>query len=171
MSDYIIDTNVWLAASEEGDFTGEAMDICRQFLESIKQTASAKIVMDLASFEEGDTPGNSVLDELKRNIVEGSYAHDLFYKHFLRDFRIELVELSYDHEGAVLPNGVQIMQKFEDGKVAPFEPNDRKWIALYMMHPLNPIYVARDSDWENAREDLIQHGVQVHQLITGRHIV
>src|SRR5690606_1202464 len=99
MSDYIVDTNVWVAASEEGDFTGEEMDTCREFLEMIKQTAAAKIVMDQASFEDGDTPGNSVLDELKRNLTEGSYAFDLFYKHILRDFRIELIELSYDEEG------------------------------------------------------------------------
>ncbi|ETT49758.1 hypothetical protein C162_12768 [Paenibacillus sp. FSL R7-269] len=169
MNNYIIDTNVWMVASEEGDFSAETMDICRQFLQSIKQNSAAKVVMDQASFDT-NVPGNSVYYELKRNLVEGSYAHDLFNKYILNEFRFELIELNYDSEGAVIPGGIQIFQRFAGGGVVPFEPNDRKWIALYLNCPSNPIFNACDSDWENAREDLIANKIRVHQLLTGNHI-
>jgi len=118
-----------------------------------------------------DPPGNSVLKELKRNLREGDYAHDLFWKHFFSRGLITPVSLQYDSEGAILPGGITINQVEPNGKVTPFEPNDRKWIALYLTHGSTPpIQVAADSDWEKARADLTKHGIKVNQLCSGNHI-
>lgn len=165
MSEYIVDTNVWVAASGNASCSAECMLNCLDFLEALKQT-SASIVMDLDS----QPPGNSVLQELIKNLNEGDYSYDLFWRHFYAHGLICHVKLNYDEEGASLPEGLTINQKDFNGSVLPFEPNDRKWIALYLKHPVNPIYNATDSDWEKAREDLTRHGIKIHQLCSRNHI-
>ncbi len=166
VSDYIIDTNVWMAASGNATCNDSCMRACLEFLEMLRQTG-ASVVIDT----EDNPPGNSVLGELRRNLREGDYAHDLFWGHFFNQWLITPVALCYDSAGAVIPGGIVINQKEPDGTTIPFEPNDRKWIALYLAHgSTSPIYNATDSDWEKARADLLKHRIEVHQLCTGDHI-
>lgn len=166
MSDYIVDTNVWATAAGYAECDEECMLACVEFLEMLRET-SASIVIDCE-----DAPsGNSVLGELKRNLREGDYTHDLFWRHFFNLGLINHVVLQYNHEGAVIPGGIEIRQVEPDGSFTPFDPSDRKWIALYLTHgSASPIHNATDSDWEKARADLTANNIRVHQLCTGNHI-
>lgn len=166
MNDYIVDTNVWAAAAGYAECDEACMLACLEFLEMLRET-SASIVIDC----EETPPGNSVLGELKRNLREGDYAHDLLWRHFFNRGLIKPIALQYDDEGAVIPGGITIRQVEPDGSLSPFDPSDRKWIALYVTHGATPpIHNATDSDWEKARVDLTANNVKVHQLCTCNHI-
>ena len=174
MSKFIIDTNVWVVASGKApQSTPECVEACLEILRSLQQ-AGASLVVDEASFM-SNPPGNSVLEEFKNNLDEGDYGYDLFWrKLFPRwgvDWEVDLVELLYDVSGAILPNGITITQQHPDGGSGPFEPNDRKWIALQLIHPNHPVINnATDSDWEKARQDLTTNNIKIKQLCTGRDI-
>ncbi len=169
MSEFIIDTNVWAVASGKyPQSTPECHEACLEILKSLREVG-ASLVMDEASFM-SNPPGNSVLEELKNNLVEGDYGHDLFWRELYTRWGIDLIELDYDSSGAILPNGIVITQQ-DNGASCPFEPNDRKWIALHLKHPNNPmIHNAVDSDWEKARCDLTCNNIKIRQLCTGRDI-
>ena len=165
MAEYIIDTNVWVVASggHEGAF-GDCVMACIELLSGLREQGAA-LVMDESSFL-GECPGNSVLRELKDNLREGGYGHDLFWNHVFHNGCFTPVRIDHDDEGAALP--MVILQREQDGSTNSFEPSDRKWIALQLAHPLHPeIHNAVDGDWEKARQDLATYGIRVKQLCRG----
>jgi len=166
MSGRIIDTNVWIAASDKSTCSPECMERCIDFLKEFV-ASSEKLVWDEASFDtHNNPPGNSAYKELKDNLYQGDYAFDLFNSHFMNHYLFDLIELSYNEEGAVLDGGIEINQVELDGIVHPFEPADRKWIALHLKHSEHPvIYNATDGDWHKARQDLQKHGIVVKELV------
>lgn len=164
---FIVDTNVWVRGSQvtQGGLSDPCTKACFEFLQMIEETG-ATVVFDMASIEGAEVPGNTVLQELNRNLSPQDYAYDLFWKNiFYGEGRIEFVSLQYDEEGALYPEGMTIHQVEDDGTERPFEPNDRKWIALHAFHEEHPpIYNALDGDWHKARRDLEKHGIVVKQL-------
>jgi hypothetical protein len=166
VSGRIIDTNVWVAASGKSSCSLECMERCIDFLNEFV-ASKEKLVWDEASFDtHNNPPGDSAYKELKDNLCPGDFAFDLFNNHIMNNFQFDLIELSYDEAGAVLEGGIVINQVESDGTVHPFEPDDRKWIALHLKHPEHPvIYNATDSDWHKARGDLQKNGIAVIEFM------
>lgn len=95
----------------------------------------------------------------------------MFWRELFNQGKYELIQLQYNEEGAILPGAMKIYQIEDDGSRHPFEPSDRKWIALQVLNPDHPsIYNATDSDWEKARNDLVRYNIKVCQLCSGRDI-
>ncbi len=165
MSDRIIDTNIWIAASGKSSCSVECMEHCIDFLNEFIATKD-DLVWDKASFDtENNPPGDSAYKELKDNLCPGDFAFDLFNNHIMNDFRFNLIELAYNEAGAIVDGGIEINQVEPEGAVYPFEPDDCKWIALHLRHPEHPaIYNATDSDWYKARQDLQKYGIVVREL-------
>lgn len=161
---YILDTNIWLAAAGKADCLKSCLE-CQNFIANIVETGG-QIVVDAASFIGENPPGNSVWQELKQNFTVQDYYYALFWEHFYNNWKIETVELEYeDGFGAKLPNGIEIFQEEQDGTRHPFEPNDRKWVALHLLHKEHPpIHNATDSDWHKARNDLRKYGIMVNEI-------
>ena len=165
MSGRIIDTNVWIAASGNSNCSVESMESCMDFLNEFV-ASKENLVWDEVSFDtHNNPPGNSAYKEFKNNLQQGDFAFDLFNRHFMNYHLFDLIELSYDETGAVLDGGIEINQVESNGRIYPFEPADRKWIALHLKHPEHPtIYNTTDSDWYKARRDLQKYGIDVKQV-------
>jgi hypothetical protein len=158
MTGRIVDTNVWIVASGGGEdcwMSEDCVESCLQWMSEFRDSKEPLIV-DASSFGEGNVPGTTVIKELRNNLTQGSFGHDLLNRHFMQDFLFELIEIEYDSEGANLPHHLQL---------PGFEPADRKWVALHINHPARPpIHNAADGDWIKQKSHLKTAGIVVVNL-------
>ena len=153
MSEVVIDTNVWVLADRitsdnEGVplYEAECIEACYRWLNRFAE-GSDQLVVDYAY---------RALAKYRDNIREGGFAEQV------------LNQL----ESAVLQRlvFVQIVFDSDDYAILPFpitfkDPEDRKFIALAIARdPIAPIYNATDTDWEKEREQLVSHGLTIHEL-------
>ncbi len=171
MSSRIVDTNVWVAASGGAPHMGEeCTETCFEWFETFKSSWDL-LVIDADSWgsAEHHVPGTSVIGELKANLGPGSYGLDLLNHHFMPLNLFDPIQLEYGGKGAYILEDMDekgdIVDRVDESILPGFEPNDRKWIALHLKHPLRPpIHNAADGDWIKAEEHLRRMDVKVVQL-------
>jgi len=83
----IVDTNVWVVAEGDSWPSETCVQTCLDWLKGFKESGE-RLVVDEASFGNEPVPGETVYKELRRCLSGGSYVHDLFNQHFMKDFFI-----------------------------------------------------------------------------------
>lgn len=147
----VVDTNVLIAAN--GQNTHADIQL---------RAASARYLAEFIDGEDvllEDSCGYA-FEEYKRYMQFSGQpgVGDRFFLWYLRsrwsDARVMSVEI--DHETPIasyLPESLR-----------SFDPSDHKWIAIYLEGDADVVVNVTDSDWRNAREDLLEHGIRVHEL-------
>lgn len=151
MSDYVVDTNVWVQIDvnlanvktrEEALCVIAAQAWIKQFMKS-----GDKLVTDLVR--------RQIIGEYRNNILKGGLAEQ--YLNALetqpRDKRLVEVEIAHDSAGfGLLPFHLR-------------DPKDRKFAAVALAHkPTPPIIDATDTDWEKDKAVLAENGLTVTEL-------
>jgi hypothetical protein len=154
VADYVIDTNVWVMVDKVIDVSKASkeevacIEACRDWLRRFEASDDRLIVDDFAS--------RKILNEYRRSIGQRGRARDLLNRlERLPRERILDVDIAFDADGyAVVPPDLMVVDK-----------DDRKFVAVALAHqPTPPIVDATDTDWEQARELLLRHGIVVQEL-------
>lgn len=105
-----------------------------------------------------------IIQEYKRNLHSGGQpgVGDAFLKWVLTNqanpLRCQVVELRLDDQG----NCIDFPQ---DETLTRFDPSDRKFVAVALVHPDHPPIVnASDTDWWHYRQPLASYRIQVDFL-------
>ena len=151
MTRWVIDTNVPVAANEQGRGDGPSVAAkCRlaaiRFLERVLKNRESVVLDEAGNIEK----------EYRRHLNPKGQpgVGDLFYRRLCRDWKL--------HPRVPLPEGpdgeyLDLPQPVID---AGFDPNDRKFAALANQQNV-PVVNAVDSDWLDARLLLAAHGIRV----------
>jgi len=154
MLNVVVDTNVWATAGksvaevrtvEEADCIEHCADWIVEFLDG-----DYKLIVDSIG---------KVIDEYQYYILPGRFPESELNRLYSELWgRLEYVNIEFDMAGyAVLPETVS----FHD-------PADRKFVALALAcEPHAPIYNAADTDWAKERDQLVEHGLTIHELCPG----
>ena len=168
MNGVVIDTNVMVVANGRAaapQATQECVIRCQARLADILLRASEKILLD---------DKKRMIQEYKNNLNERGRGHgDRFWQ--------ELVRTMYRHREneekvIIVPitplagNGTDF-EEFpnDDPSLKDFHKKDRKFVAVVLAYQGNsghtaPILKAEDSGWEEFRDALAAHGVEVDSI-------
>lgn len=154
MTDYVIDTNVWVVVDKISDIKKlskteiDCIETCRNWLRDFANS-NDKLVID-------GVLTRKILNEYRKNIGQRGRARDLLnqLERLPRERLIE-IDIKFDSDGyAIVPPEVAIQDK-----------NDRKFIAVALAHePTPPIVDATDTDWAKEDKKLLEYGLIIHEL-------
>ena len=152
----IVDTNVaWVASDKSEQASEDCVATCVEKLEQINND-EMKLALDRE---------RRIIDEYQRLEQTGPYSIGYqFYKwvemNWSNPERCDLVSIT-------LVDGLEIdFEEFpDDSKLADFDDDDRKFVAVAYAHPDNPpILQAVDGKWRDFLDALHQNGVTVEYL-------
>lgn len=149
MTDYVVDTNVWVMVDRihEADLTPAELNCierCRDWLYDFVN-GSDRLVVDY---------DNLILGKYRRNLTLSGQARRFLRRLELQPLdRLVYVAIALDENGhAIIP-------------FAFTDPNDRKFIAVALAHNPTPTIInATDSDWHKDRQALEAAGLTIEEL-------
>jgi hypothetical protein len=150
MTDYVVDTNVWVKAEEIEHAQASDEQCATQCLEWLRDfvTGQNRLVLD---------DRYMILGEYRKNIMRGGLAEQWLNQLETKPRDVRLVELpiKVDKDGyAEVPPPLAIL-----------DASDRKLVAVALAHkPIPPIVDATDTGWARARQALESVGITVHEL-------
>lgn len=167
MSVVIIDTNVMVVANGKTaapQATEECVTRCRARLAEILR-GSERVLLD---------DKKRIIQEYRRNLNEkGRGFGDRFWQELVRriwnpkDYPKKIIRVRIT---PLTANGTDFVEfPNKNGSLRNFHKKDRKFVAVVLAYQSNsgqeaPILKAEDSDWEEFRDALAAHGVQVDSI-------
>ena len=152
--DVVMDTNVAVVANGAAEQAGpDCVDACIEALAYVRK--ARRVVLD---------DQRHILDEYRRNLSPSGQpgVGDAFFKWLWENQANERHCVTV----AVTPDPVRRYREFpEDPKLANFDPDDRKFVAVARTAGTDPpILNASDTDWWHHREALQSCGIRVEFL-------
>jgi hypothetical protein len=152
VTDYVVDTNVWMMIDESVADASQAkldcIEACKNWLRDFVNNED-RLVLD-ASHE--------ILNEYRRNIKASRRLAHLWLNQLERAPRNKLLEeaqIEFDNDGyAIMPSSLMAVHN-----------KDRKLVAVALAHNPHPVITdAADTDWKKVEKELGDAGITVLEL-------